>query len=213
MGEPRRAEARRGALLRFCQGRLPWAAASALLVATLLLPPLRRVLQLEAALKVAHEADTKDLRARDKEHVATAARLRKEVAKLGGDLESQTTLANGLISRIAALEEENKKKAVQHQRERASLESSLSTVIAERAKQVDEFHKLMDIKVSLDAELDHYRCARSPIVVVRGLPNAPPRAPPCLQPSPRRGGEARGHVPQPQGPLGPSLRRRGEAPR
>ena len=79
------------------------------------------------------------------------------MAKLGGDLESQTTLANGLISRIAALEEENKKKAVQHQRERASLESSLSTVIAERAKQVDEFHKLMDIKVSLDAELAHYR--------------------------------------------------------
>ena len=185
MGEPWRAEARRGA----CQGRLRWAAttaSSALLVATLLLPPLcdRRWLQLEAALKAAHEADTKDLRARDKEHVATAARLRKEVAKLGGDLESQTTLANGLISRIAALEEENKKKAVQHQRERASLESSLSNVIAERAKQVDEFHKLMDIKVSLDAELDHYRCARTPPAAVRGLANAPPRAPPYLQPSP-----------------------------
>lgn len=113
--------------------------------------------QLEASLKAAHEADTKDLRARDREQAATAARLRKEVAKLGGDLETQTTLSNGLIARIASLEEESKKKAVVHQRETTALESALADALAEKAKKVNEFNALMDVKVSLDAELDHYQ--------------------------------------------------------
>ena len=119
---------------------------------------LRRLLQLEAALKGAHEVDTKDLRARAKTHVETATQLGEECAKLASALESQTTLN----SRIAALGEENKEKAVQHQRERASLECSLSNATAGHSKQVDEFQTLLAIKALLGAELGHYRCARVP---------------------------------------------------
>ena len=117
----------------------------------------QKLAELEAALKAAHEADTKDLRAREKESNATSARLRKEVAKLGGDLETQTTLANGLIARIASLEEDYKKKVVLHQRETASLEKALGDAIADKSRKVDEFNTLMNIKVSLDAELAHYQ--------------------------------------------------------
>lgn len=119
--------------------------------------PLPRRPQLEDSLKAAHEADTKDLRARDREQAATAARLRKEVAKLGADLETQTTLSNGLIARIATLEEESKTRAVVHQREKAALEGALSGALEDKAAKVKEFNALMDVKVSLDAELDHYQ--------------------------------------------------------
>jgi hypothetical protein len=54
--------------------------------------------------------------------------MRKDLGKLNADVEAQTTFANGLLARIAALEEDHNKKTVANQREKALLEADVTQV-------------------------------------------------------------------------------------
>lgn len=99
----------------------------------------------------------KELRQREKDLRETVDRLRVDFAKAAQEAAGNHTFANELLARISRLEESHKSERLNWEQTRAEFEGKLGRALAEKAAKVDEFNRLMDVKITLQAEIDHYR--------------------------------------------------------
>jgi len=154
-----------------------------------------KLAQLERQLRAEYDAEMKELRAREKTLRETVDRLRIDYAKAAADAAKNQEFANELTARLYALEEAHKDEHLRFEQAKADFEGKLGRALAEKAAKVDEFNRLMDVKITLQAEIMHYRRILEEEEVRTGIPTPasngpksrsalPPPPPPAAAPAP-----------------------------
>jgi len=115
--------------------------------------------ELERKLRAEFEKEAKELKAREKQLRETTDRIRADLGKVTLELSQQQVFANDLLKQIASQESAHEADKFDWETARADYETRLARAQKGLADKTDDFNKLMDVKITLQAEINHYRCA------------------------------------------------------
>ena len=112
---------------------------------------------LEAELEAAYEDEIDDLRARIERMTEANTRLRGDATKASDEAAKQAAFASTLMGRLKEAEDAYNRAESAWAREKAALEASLAREAAALGQKEDDFNNLMDVKIRLNREIEHYR--------------------------------------------------------
>ncbi|CAE7826893.1 LMNA, partial [Symbiodinium sp. KB8] len=112
---------------------------------------------LEEELEAAYEDEIDDLRSRVEKLSTANDRLREGSEKASEEASKQAAFASTLMGRLKEAEDAYNRAEASWAREKANLEASLASEAAALAAKEDDFNNLMDVKIRLNQEIEHYR--------------------------------------------------------
>jgi hypothetical protein len=132
--------------------------------------------QLERELRAEYEAEIKELHDREKALVQQVDRLRKDFASASEEAAVNQAYASDLLKRISDFERSQQEDRSAWEAAKSHLEAQLAKALADKAAKSDEFNRLMDVKITLQAEIAHYRRILEDEEVRNGLPTPTKKA-------------------------------------
>lgn len=112
---------------------------------------------LEEELEQMYLETISDLEERVEKLEGVNTRLRGDAQASAEEAEKQAAFASQLMGRLKEAEDAYNRAESEWAREKAAMEAALAREAAALAAKEDEFNDLMDVKVKLNAEIDHYR--------------------------------------------------------
>jgi len=86
-----------------------------------------------------------------------AERARADLAKARGDSHAAQAYANELLKRVATQEGNHEEERKRWEAGRLASDAKLNKATAALAAKIDDFNRLMDVKIALQTEINHYR--------------------------------------------------------
>lgn len=112
---------------------------------------------LEAELEQMYVDTIANLEERVEKLEGVNTRLRGDAQASAEEAEKQAAFASQLMGRLKEAEDAYNRAESEWAREKAAMEAALAKESSALAEKEDEFNDLMDVKVKLNAEIDHYR--------------------------------------------------------
>ncbi len=116
-----------------------------------------KMAELEAELEQSYMDTIADLEERVQRLDEVNARLRDDAQASAEEAEKQAAFASQLMGRLKEAEDAYNRAESEWAHEKAAMEKALAQESAARAAKEDEFNDLMDVKIKLNAEINHYR--------------------------------------------------------
>jgi exopolyphosphatase/pppGpp-phosphohydrolase len=119
----------------------------------------QKMLALETKLRTEYEAEINESKRRDASLKELMDRLRMDAATATQHAQAQGKLVSDLVKKITQHEDEHKRLKTEWESEKGDLQEHVSSLLKEISRKTEEFNKLMDVKITLQSEIEHYRYA------------------------------------------------------
>jgi hypothetical protein len=116
-----------------------------------------KLAELEGQLRAEFEKEAADLRRREKTLREEAERARADLAKARSDSHAAQAYANELLKRVATQEGNHEEERKRWEAGRLASDAKLNKATTALAAKIDDFNRLMDVKIALQTEINHYR--------------------------------------------------------